>query len=108
MNKFIFHIANIKDWESQLNNNFYQCDSLKNEGFIHASKFDQLDFVLTKFYPNNKEIVLLKIDTEKLNSEIKWEKSELNLEPFPHIYGVINRDSIVEIIEYNQIDDLKK
>lgn len=100
MNKFIFHIASIKDWKSQVNKNFYQCESLKNEGFIHASKLDQLDFVLTKFYSNNQKIVLLKIDTEKLMSEIKWEKSELNLEPFPHIYGVINLDSVVEIIEY--------
>lgn len=103
MNKFIFHIASIKDWESQVKNNFYQCESLKKEGFIHASKLNQLDFVLTKFYPDNKEIVILKIDTEKLSSEIKWEKSELNLEPFPHIYGVINLESIVEIIENKNI-----
>ena len=109
MDNYIFHIASIEDWNlAKTNNDFYQCSSLQKEGFIHASKFNQLNFVLNKFYQNNNKIILLKIDIKKLTSEIKWEKSELNVDSFPHIYGEINIDSVVETVKYDRLDDYIK
>lgn len=106
---YIFHIARISDWNlATNNNNFYKCSSLESVKFIHASKITQLNFVLNKFYENNQDIILLKIDTQKLISDIRWESSEKDIEPFPHIYGPINLDSVVETVESDKIRNYLK
>lgn len=55
--------------------------------------------VANRFYrqvPN--PFVLLVIDPQRLASELRWEQPPDDLAPlFPHIYGPINRESIVEV-----------
>ena len=64
--------------------------------------------VANKYYRGATDIVLVHIDPAALTSPLKWEppahidgSPSLPNEPlFPHIYGVINLDAVVQIIDF--------
>jgi uncharacterized protein (DUF952 family) len=75
----------------------YVARSLETEGFIHCSFEDQLDGVIGRYYAGVDEVVVLTIDTDRLMSRVLNEPSTGN-EIYPHIYGPINRDAIVQAV----------
>ena len=89
----IYHIVLPEIWE-RFDGTNYEADSLVTEGFIHCSFENQLDAVLGRYYSGRDAVVLLEIDTDKLNSKLVVEPSTGG-ENYPHIYGSINRDAIV-------------
>ncbi|EAZ90558.1 DUF952 domain-containing protein [Crocosphaera chwakensis] len=103
----IFHITTIEAWDKYKLNHEYQCDSLKKEGFIHCSTQSQIIIIANTFYSNHDQLIVLKINPDKLLSELKWESpvhpnpnmhhNINNTEKFPHIYGVINLDAVEKI-----------
>jgi len=95
---FIYHIALPDAWEKFLGKPSYQPDSLATEGFVHCSYDHQLDAVLKRYYANAEKVLVLKIDTEKLRSKLVAEPSTNN-EVYPHIYGRLNLNAIVEVEE---------
>ena len=94
----IYHIVLPDSWESQKNNDLYEHDSLAAEGFIHCSYDHQLEAVLGRYYSGAERVFILQIDSALLTSELVEEPSTGG-EIYPHIYGKINRDAIVEINE---------
>ena len=94
----IYHIVLPEVWEKYKNEDLYEAESLRAEGFIHCSFENQLDAVLQRYYKDAEKILILEIETEKLTSELV-EESSTNNEIYPHIYGKINRGAIVEIEE---------
>ena len=94
----IYHIVLPEVWEKFKNKDFYEAETLQTEGFIHCSFREQLDAVLQRYYKNADKVLILEIETEKLQSKLV-EESSTNNEIYPHIYGKINRDAIVEIEE---------
>ena len=50
-------------------------------------------------------MVLLCIDPSKVVSQIKWEDLRNSGVKFPHIYGELNLDAIVEVIDFPTNDD---
>jgi len=94
----IYHIVLPEDWETFKDKDFYEAGSLQTESFIHCSFAAQLEKVLPRYYKNVEKVLILTIDTEKLKSELV-EEASTNNEIYPHIYGKINRDAIVNIKE---------
>ncbi len=94
----IYHIVFPEVWEKFKDKNEYEAESLQTEGFIHCSFADQLETVIGRYYKNADHILILEIDSEKLTSGYIEEPSTNN-EIYPHIYGKINRDSIIGIVE---------
>ena len=92
----IYHIVLPQKWNSLELDAAYVADSLEMEGFIHCSYHHQLGAVLKRYYANVKEVIILSIDTERLTSRLVEEPSTNN-EVYPHIYGPINRDSIIDV-----------
>ena len=72
--------------------------SLEDEGFIHCCDPAQLDGVLTRFYSDvPDELLLLTIDPELLTSPLVREVGNPETgETFPHVYGPINPDAVIE------------
>lgn len=95
---FIYHIVLPQVFERFKGRPSYQCDSLQTEGFIHCSYENQLPAVISRYYSNAEEILLLKIDTEKLRSKLVEEPST-NGEIYPHLYGRLNMNAIVSVEE---------
>lgn len=93
----IYHVTRKEDWEKALSNGFYEAASLKLEGFIHTSAVNQITGVLERYFENEKELVLLHIDEDKVIAPIKYQLAESVQEIFPHIFGTLNLDAVVKI-----------
>lgn len=97
----IFHIATAADWRRTLDSGTYTTSTvgrtLEEEGFIHASRRDQVQGVFDRYYRGRREpLVLLTIDTARLTD------AEVVVEPvgddtYPHVYGPINRRAVVDV-----------
>ncbi len=96
----IYHIVLPEVWEKFKNENFYEAGSLEGEGFIHCSYAEQLNQVLNRYYKDAKKVLLLEIETGKLTSKFVEEPSTGG-EIYPHVYGTINREAIVNVEERN-------
>jgi uncharacterized protein (DUF952 family) len=95
---FIYHIVLPETWESFKGRPSYAADSLQTEGFIHCSFDSQLDAVISRYYANTGRIFVLKLDTGKLRSKLV-EEASTNGEIYPHLYGRLNMDAIVDVEE---------
>lgn len=92
---FIYHIVLPEIWETVKHNSTYSHESLDSEGFIHCSYDHQLDGVIERYYSAAPKLVILKLDINKLTSKLVSEPSTGG-EVYPHIYGSINLDAVVE------------
>ena len=95
----IYHVVAKKKWQAALTQGLYEADSLNSEGFIHASKKEQVDGVLERYYSGQHNLLLLHIDESRLSSRLKYEMSASVNEEFPHIFGPLNLDAVVNITE---------
>lgn len=94
----IYHITTVADWRKALETGVYTTLSLDLEGFIHCSTESQTEGVLNRYFQGQKELVKLVIDEELLDSHLKYDYVKDQDETFPHIYGPININAIVDAI----------
>lgn len=93
----IYHITTRPEWNRAREKGFYVAPSLQTEGFIHCSEARQVEGVLHRYYKEEKDLLKLVIDTQKLSSELKYELAPSVNENFPHIYGPINLEAVIEV-----------
>jgi len=94
----IYHVTTAAEWKSAQEKGFYEAASLKTEGFIHCSEQHQVAGVLERYFKDKTGLVKLVIDTSKLTSRYVQEWSPSTRDTFPHIYGPVNTDAVVDII----------
>jgi len=99
----IVHICDRRAWLSAQESKIYRSESLEIDGFIHASRPDQVLHVADRFYRGKAGLVLLWIDTRKLSSPVRWEAVEG--ESFPHIYGPINLEAVLTATDLTPSED---
>jgi uncharacterized protein (DUF952 family) len=97
----IYHIARRADWERARADGAYTRSTvdktLAEEGFIHASQAPQVAATANKFYRDVPgDLVLLVIDPGLLRAEVRYEAVPGAELPFPHVYGPLNVDAVVE------------
>jgi len=94
----IYHVTTSTEWNAAQEKGFYEATSLKTEGFIHCSEQHQVAGVLERYFENKTGLVKMVIDTSKLTSRYVQEWSPSIRDTFPHIYGPVNTDAVIEII----------
>lgn len=94
----IYHVTTKSEWEKALLNNKYEAPSLFSEGFIHMSKEDQVSGVLDRYYKGVNDLVLLHIDETLLSAELKYELSPSVNQEFPHLFGALNVEAVVNVV----------
>ncbi len=94
----IYHITTQKQWEQDKLSGVYQGDTLDSDGFIHCSTTQQVINIANTIFADQKKLVLLSIDLNKVQAKIRWEGTE-NKEKFPHIYGNLNLDAVTQVQE---------
>jgi uncharacterized protein (DUF952 family) len=96
----IYHIATAADWAQAQAAGQYTTSTLgrtlAEEGFIHASTAEQVAPVANMLYQGRRDLVLLVLDTDRVRPEIRFEPVPGWDEPFPHIYGPLNTDAVVQ------------
>jgi uncharacterized protein (DUF952 family) len=96
----IFHITKRDSWESAQAAGSYQAEMFPIDGFIHCSTDAQVVQVADARFRGQTGLVLLCIDTTKVAAEIRYENLEGGQQLFPHIYGKINNDAVVQVAEF--------
>ena len=107
------HLTNSANWIEAQQQGFITAPSLATEGFIHCSTEHQMRDVANKYYRGATDMVLAHINPAALTSPLKWEppahidgSPSLPNEPhFPHIYGVINLDAVIQVIDFSSNPD---
>jgi uncharacterized protein (DUF952 family) len=99
----IFHIAYETDWQKAVQTGEYRISTrgrtLEQQGFIHASGAEQVAPVANLIYGSDEAaLVVLVIDVDRLQPEIRYEFVPGSDAPFPHIYGAINADAVVDTL----------
>jgi uncharacterized protein (DUF952 family) len=94
----IYHVTTKQEWTNATAQDFYESPSLAAEGFIHCSQENQVAGVLERYFADQKDLVKLVIDTDKLSSRYVFEWSPSVEDTFPHIYGPINTDAVIEVV----------
>ncbi|HTE10628.1 MAG TPA: DUF952 domain-containing protein [Chitinophagaceae bacterium] len=93
----IYHVTTAAEWEAAKKKGVYTTPSLQAEGFIHCSADDaQVAGVLQRYFSDKSDLVKLVIDTAKLSSRFIYEWSPSTADTFPHVYGPINLDAVIE------------
>ena len=102
--KFIYKICSKAELKEAKNkNNFKGSKKDLEDGFIHFSGEEQVKGTLKKYYSNQTELILLKVDTLKLNHLIWEQASDGNM--FPHLYSTLDLSNVVEEFEINLSED---
>lgn len=100
----VFHITAREAWERAKPAGSYRPEAFAAEGFIHCSTREQVVRVADARFRGRPGLVLLCIDTERVAAEIVYENLEGGEELFPHIYGELNADAVVEVLEFEPGD----
>ena len=95
--EYIYHVTTLKEWEAAKLKNEYTPVNYEQDGFIHCSIEKQIPGVLDRFYKGQTGLVKLKIEKEKVQRPVLFELAIDLDELFPHIYGALNLDSVVEV-----------
>jgi uncharacterized protein (DUF952 family) len=96
--EFIYHVTTQKEWEEALLKKEYLPLEYEKDGFIHCSIERQVTGVLDRFYKGQSGLVKLKIEKAKVQRPVLFELAHDMNELFPHIYGSLNTDAVVEAI----------
>ena len=93
--KFIYKVCTEFEWQEAKNKGqLIGSKKDKEDGFIHFSGDDQVEGTLKKFYQNQKDLILLKVDTLKLDHLIWEQASDGNM--FPHLYSSLDINNVVD------------
>jgi uncharacterized protein (DUF952 family) len=95
----ILHITQRLLWSAAQQISTYRGDTLDSEGFIHCSTLVQLVGSANRFFKNQQDVVILVIDGDRVQPEIRYEGADIN-NLFPHIYGELNIDAVVQAIDW--------
>jgi glutathione S-transferase len=106
----LLHIAMPDDWNAARAAGEYRIStrnrSLDDEGFIHCSYPGQLEAVANRWFADVAELVLLHIEPELLEAEVRVEPgSENGDELFPHIYGPIPTTAVIAMTWWDRDED---
>ena len=101
----IFHVVKKEDWKSQKKDSRYHPETLDSEGFIHCSSGNKIEEVTNRLYKGETDVLLIIINTTLVEPEIRYESSGNSDSKYPHIYGPLNMDAVIDKIELAAEDD---
>ena len=113
----IFHIGTAAEVAAARASGVHRPPSLASEGFIHLSQAHQVQAVLQAFYPGRSDLVLMVVDPALLTAPLCYEAPASLGKPgglaafernqlFPHLYGPLNADAIVGVIDAAGFDGM--
>ena len=91
--KHIYKIIDKNEWQKVKDAGPYSGSKKDIEdGYIHFSSEEQVEGTLKKYYSNQTNLILLKVDTLKLDNLI-WEQAyDGNM--FPHLYSSLDISNV--------------
>ena len=94
----ILHICTKEAWQEAQTGMEYCPPSLEEFGFIHFSRPEQVLDVANALFRGKTNLLLLWVDPQKVEAEIRWEAS--GGEQFPHLYGPLNLEAVLAVQDF--------
>ncbi len=105
----ILHMTTETDWQRAQAQGSYRAPSLETEGLIHFSMPGQVARIANAQYIGRRDLILLVVDPERLTADLRYEAPTGVYRPqgelFPHLYGPLNLDAVIQVIPYPPGDD---
>ena len=101
----ILHCMKKATWEERKEKECWGQRNINDEGFIHCSTVEYFWRVAVNFASVEDDMVLLCIDEEKLNAEVRYEDSDNCGRAYPHIYGLVNNDAVMKVLPFLRNED---
>ena len=99
-NPKIYHITSLAEWEKAQIKGEYEPQGFAQEKFIHCSYCHQLLTVAHRFYKGQNGLVILAIESSKINSSLVEENLEGGVELYPHLYGLLPTDAVAKVVAF--------
>ncbi len=98
MSSVIYHLVPREYWAASPPDRPYLPADYARDGFIHCTCGEkQIVLVANRYYRNDPRVwLMLTIDEDRVSSEIKYEPGADGM-LYPHIYGALNRDAVIEV-----------
>ena len=96
----IAHCMKKTAWNKVRDEAYWGHQNIEKEGFIHCSPVKYLWRVLPNFESEEEELVIICIDEEKLDAEVRYEDDGNYGRRYPHVYGTINNDAVMMVLDY--------
>ena len=94
--QYLYKILSMRNWQATQARKTVML-SADDDAFIHFSREDQLERILSKYWADAPEAVILKIETAKLEGDLVFEANPGGTSKYYHLYrGFIPIGSIVE------------
>jgi uncharacterized protein (DUF952 family) len=106
----IYHLALRDEWdEATMRGAPYERStlgrSLESEGFIHCSFASQVQGIANTVFRNRDDVILLTIDTARVDADIRVEAVGDVSESYPHVYGPLALDTVIRTAEVPRGED---
>ena len=99
----LVHLCPADDWASAKSSGELRPESLASVGFVHLSTPEQVHLPANRLFQGREDLVLLHIETSRLNSPIRWELG-VATDPesmlFPHLYGALPVGAVINVTSY--------
>lgn len=97
----LFHLALRAEWLRARTAGSYDRStvdrSLAEEGFVHCSFAEQVQATADRFYRGRDDVVLLRIDPDRLDVTVRVEAVPGSGQAFPHVYGPLPVGAVVAV-----------
>jgi glutathione S-transferase len=97
----LYHLALAGHWAAASQAGDYRVSglgmTLESEGFIHCSFAHQVQRTADRFYRGQPDVLLLTIDPARLTAALNVESNNPGGELYPHLYGPLNLDAVVDV-----------
>ena len=102
--KYIYKIIDNKELKKAKSSGSYLGSSKDiQDGYIHFSGEEQVESTLKKYYTNKANLILLKVETLKLEHLVWEQASDGNF--FPHLYSALDMDNVVQEFKIDLAED---
>lgn len=97
MCKRLFKVLAAELWKDAESAGAYSGSGIDlTDGFIHLSTDEQVVETARLHFAGQTDLLLVEIDGERLGETLRWESSRGD-DLFPHVYGDIPMDSVIQV-----------
>ena len=103
----ICHITTRAAWNAAQAGGLFRSPEFDDVGFIHCSTPEQVLLIANAYFAGKTDLLMLVIDPDRLKAPLRWEPphaigrlpSFTQGAVFPHVYGPINVDAVMRVVE---------
>lgn len=96
----IIHCMKKSTWEDRKNKAYWGQRNIDAEGFLHCSTVEYFWRVAPNFDNIQDELVLVCLDENKIESDVRYEDGDNCGRAYPHVYGLINNSAVIKVLPF--------